>query len=129
MLASEPFVKEFSHVLIAGTIRPQCEHADRDRGPGREGAGHAVHRRADLSCSYGLPHQATHPTVRAGIKRIFDRATRGGMKVGVPAYDAKQALEVAELGTGYITSPAVDTYHLTQTLKAHLQSVKAAFKR
>jgi 2-keto-3-deoxy-L-rhamnonate aldolase RhmA len=71
----------------------------------------------------------THPTVRAAIKRIFERAARGGMKVGVPSYDAKQALEVAELGAGYITSPAVDTYHLTQTLKAHLQSVKAAFKR
>jgi 2-keto-3-deoxy-L-rhamnonate aldolase RhmA len=67
---------------------------------------------ADLSCSYGLPHQVTHPTVRAASKRIFERAARGGMKVGVPAYDAKQALEVAELGAGYITSPAVDTYHL-----------------
>jgi 2-keto-3-deoxy-L-rhamnonate aldolase RhmA len=81
---------------------------------------------ADLSTSYGLPHQVTHPTVRGAIKSVFERANRAGMKVGVPAYDGKQAKEVADLGAGFITSPAVDTYHLTQTLKAHLQSVKAA---
>jgi 2-keto-3-deoxy-L-rhamnonate aldolase RhmA len=84
---------------------------------------------ADLSTSYGLPHQVTHPTVRAAIKSVFDRANRVGMQVGVPAYDGKQAKEVADLGARFITSPAVDTYHLTQTLKAHLESVKAANSR
>lgn len=84
---------------------------------------------ADLSCSYGLPHQVTHPTVRAAIKSVFERAARVGMKVGVPAYDGKQAKEVADLGARFITSPAVDTYHLTETLKAHLKSVKAANQR
>jgi 4-hydroxy-2-oxoheptanedioate aldolase len=83
---------------------------------------------ADLSTSYGLPHQVTHPTVRGAIKSVFDRAKRTGMKVGVPAYDGKQAKEVADLGASFITSPAVDTYHITQTLKAHLESVKAAYR-
>jgi len=81
---------------------------------------------ADLSTSFGLPHQVTHPTVRAAIKTVFERANRAGMPVGVPAYDGKQAKEVADLGARFITSPAVDTYHITQTLKAHLESVKAA---
>ena len=48
------------------------------------------------------------------------------MKVGVPAYDGIQAKEVADLGASFITSPAVDTYHLTETLKSHLSSVKKA---
>lgn len=60
---------------------------------------------------------------------MFERAARVGMKVSVPAYDGKQAKEVADLGARFITSPAVDTYHLTETLKAHLQSVKAANQR
>ncbi|MCF8565569.1 siderophore biosynthesis protein SbnG [Alicyclobacillus tolerans] len=84
---------------------------------------------ADLSVSYNLPHQVTHPTVRSAIKTVFEHASRAGMKVGVPAYDAAQAKEVVDLGASFVTSPAVDTYHLTQTLTAHLRSVKNANQR
>ncbi|WP_191567276.1 HpcH/HpaI aldolase family protein [Metabacillus idriensis] len=84
---------------------------------------------ADLSVSYELPHQVTHPNVRNAIKTVFEKAKIAGMKVGVPAYDAAQAQEVAALGASFITSPAVDTYHLTQTLKTHLNSVKTANSR
>ncbi len=81
---------------------------------------------ADLSCSFGLPHQVTHPKVREAIKTVFKKANQAGKKAGAPAYDAVQAKEIADLGAGFITSPAVDTYHLTETLKAHLAKVKAA---
>jgi 2-keto-3-deoxy-L-rhamnonate aldolase RhmA len=81
---------------------------------------------ADLSCSFGLPHQVTHPKVREAIKTIFQKASKAGKKAGAPAYDAVQAKEIADLGAGFITSPAVDTYHLTETLKSHLAKVKAA---
>ena len=81
---------------------------------------------ADLSCSFGLPHQVTHPKVREAIKMIFQKAKKAGKSAGAPAYDAVQAKEIADLGAGFITSPAVDTYHLTETLKAHLAKVKAA---
>lgn len=81
---------------------------------------------SDLSCSYGLPTQVTHPTVRGAIEKILASANRAGVKVGIPAFDPKQAKDLAELGYRFITSPAVDTFHLTQTLTAHLQSVKAS---
>lgn len=81
---------------------------------------------ADLSCSFGLPHQVTHPKVRQAIQSVFQKANQAGKKAGAPAYDAIQAKEIADLGAGFITTPAVDTYHLTETLKAHLAKVKAA---
>lgn len=126
---SEHMKEQNERVLIIGMIEDREAVEDIDDILQTKGLDMLFIGAADLSCSYGLPHQVTHPTVREAIKRVFDRAARTGMKVGVPAYDAKQALEVAELGAGFITSPAVDTYHLTQTLKAHLQSVKAAFTR
>jgi 2-keto-3-deoxy-L-rhamnonate aldolase RhmA len=113
-------------VLVIGMIEDKEAVANIDEILTTKGLDLLFIGAADLSCSYGLPHQVTHPTVRNAIKTVFERAARAGMKVGVPAYDGKQAKEVADLGASFITSPAVDTYHITQTLKAHLQSVKAA---
>lgn len=79
---------------------------------------------ADLSTSFGLPHQVTHPIVQSAIKEIISKSNLVGVKVGVPAYDEVQVSKVIELGAGFITSPAVDTYHLTETLKNHLEKVK-----
>ncbi|CAM3584411.1 aldolase/citrate lyase family protein [Aeromicrobium ponti] len=79
---------------------------------------------ADLSTSYNLPHQVTHPTVQKAIKEIISKANAAGIKVGVPAYDEVQTGQVIEMGAGFVTSPAVDTYHLTETLTKHLNKVK-----
>jgi 2-keto-3-deoxy-L-rhamnonate aldolase RhmA len=68
----------------------------------------------------------THPTVRASIEKILASANKAGVKVGIPAFDPQQAKDLAELGYSFITSPAVDTLHLTQTLTAHLRSLKTA---
>jgi 2-keto-3-deoxy-L-rhamnonate aldolase RhmA len=81
---------------------------------------------ADLSTSYNLPHQVTHPTVQNAIREIILKSNKAGVKVGVPAYDEVQVGNVIELGAGFITSPAVDTYHITETLKNHLHKVKRA---
>jgi 4-hydroxy-2-oxoheptanedioate aldolase len=83
---------------------------------------------SDLSCSYGLPTQVTHPTVRAALEKILSSASKAGVKVGIPGFDPQQAKDLAEMGYGFITSPAVDTFHLTQTLTAHLQALKEAAK-
>jgi len=84
---------------------------------------------SDLSCSYGLPTQVTHPTVRSAIEKVLVAANRAGIKVGIPAFDPQQAKDLAELGYRFITSPAVDTFHLTQTLSAHLKQLKASAPR
>lgn len=83
---------------------------------------------SDLSCSYGLPTQVTHPTVRAALQKILSSANEAGVKVGIPGFDPQQAKDLAEMGYSFITSPAVDTFHLTQTLGAHLQALKEAAK-
>lgn len=81
---------------------------------------------SDLSCSYGLPTQVTHPTVRAAIEKILFTANKAGVKVGIPAFDPQQAKDLAELGYSFITSPAVDALHLTQTLTVHLHALKTS---
>jgi 4-hydroxy-2-oxoheptanedioate aldolase len=122
----EHMQQQNDHVLIIGMIEDVEAIENLDEILTVEGLDLLFVGAADLSCSYQLPNQVAHPIVRQAIKTVFEKANRAGIKVGVPAYDAAQAKEVADMGASFITSPAVDTYHLTQTLKAHLQTLKAA---
>jgi 2-keto-3-deoxy-L-rhamnonate aldolase RhmA len=123
---SEHMKQQNDHLLVIGMIEDAEAVDNMDELLTIQGLDLLFIGAADLSVSYELPHQVTHPTVRAAIKTVFEKANRAGMKVGVPAYDGPQAKEVADMGASFITSPAVDTYHMTQTLKTHLKSVKAA---
>jgi 2-keto-3-deoxy-L-rhamnonate aldolase RhmA len=123
---AEHMKQQNEHLLVIGMIEDEEAVENLDEILQVEGLDLLFIGAADLSVSYNLPHEVTHPTVRSAIKKVFEKSKEAGMKVGVPAYDAVQAQEVAALGASFITSPAVDTYHLTQTLKTHLHSVKTA---
>lgn len=79
---------------------------------------------ADLSSSFGLPGQVTHPELRSAMKIVIDKATKANVPVGLPAYDAVQAKELEKMGVKYIATPAVDTFYITETFKNHLTKVK-----
>jgi 4-hydroxy-2-oxoheptanedioate aldolase len=80
---------------------------------------------ADLSVSMRHPYQVTHPAVREAVKTVIEKANAAGIKVGIPAYDAEQVRQNIESGISWITSPVMDTFHLTDTLKAHLHNIKS----
>ncbi|MEH7122332.1 aldolase/citrate lyase family protein [Bacillus sp. JJ1773] len=78
----------------------------------------------DLSGSFGYPGEVTHPIVREAIQEVINKANNAGVKVGIPAFKPNQVREVIDMGVSYLTTPAVDASYLTQSLKAHLESVK-----
>ncbi|MDQ0221118.1 HpcH/HpaI aldolase family protein [Peribacillus cavernae] len=126
---NEHMQKQNERVLVIGMIEDAEAVENIDELVTVEGLDLLFIGAADLSVSYELPHQVTHPTVRAAIRTVFEKANRAGIKVGIPGFDADQAREVADLGASFITSPAVDTYHLTQSLKSHLNRIKTANNR
>ncbi|MFD0678976.1 MULTISPECIES: HpcH/HpaI aldolase family protein [unclassified Paenibacillus] len=79
---------------------------------------------SDLAGSFGLPGQVTHPEVRQAIQVVMDKSNKAGIKVGIPAFRPSELKEVLGMGASFVTTPAVDASHLTQSLKAHLKSVK-----
>ncbi|MBD1383122.1 HpcH/HpaI aldolase family protein [Metabacillus arenae] len=79
---------------------------------------------ADLSSSFGIPGQVSHPMLRDAIKMVIKKANESGVHIGLPAYDAVQAKELENMGVKFIATPAVDTFHITETLKNHLAKVK-----
>lgn len=79
---------------------------------------------SDLSASFGYPGQVSHPIVCEAIQEVIDKANKSGVKVGIPAFKPNQVREVIDMGVSYLTTPAVDASFLTQSLKAHLESVK-----
>lgn len=79
---------------------------------------------ADLSSSFALPGQVTHPELRKAMKTIIDKAKKANVPVGLPAYDAVQVKQLEEMGVKFIATPAVDTFYITETFKAHLKEVK-----
>lgn len=78
----------------------------------------------DLSGSFGYPGEVTNPIVREAIQEVINKANNAGVKVGIPAFKPDQVREVINMGVSYLTTPAVDASFLTQSLKAHLESVK-----
>lgn len=79
---------------------------------------------ADLSSSFGLPGQVTHPKLRESIKSVIDKANEMNIPVGLPTYDAAQAHELQEMGVRIIATPAVDTFLISETFKNHLVKIK-----
>src|SRR5699024_10800266 len=79
---------------------------------------------ADLSSSFGLPGEVSHPKLREAIQSVIDKSNEVNVPVGMPAYDAEQANELREMGVKFIATPAVDTFLISEMFNNHLQNIK-----
>lgn len=79
---------------------------------------------ADLSSSFGIPGEVSHPKLREATHNIIEKANKANVPVGMPAYDAKQANELRNMGVKFIATPAVDTFLLSEMFNKHLKEVK-----